>query len=138
MPMHDWTRVEPGTYHNFHQDFIIELCRTLNREILPEGFIAMADQRVGGPEPDVVALRLGGPDDRGGVAVAESPPAIRRAAAVESEAALYARKADRIAIRQGLGRVVAMIEVVSPGNKDTRAAVGGFVAKAVEFLRNGI
>ena len=47
-------------------------------------------------------------------------------------------KANRIAIREGLGRVVAMIEVVSPGNKDRRSAVAGFVAKAVDFLRNDI
>ena len=40
--------------------------------------------------------------------------------------------------RDGLGRVVAMIEVVSPGNKDSKHAIASFVAKAVEFLRNGI
>ena len=31
-----------------------------------------------------------------------------------------------------------MIEVVSPGNKESRSAVAAFVAKAVDFLRNGI
>src|SRR5262249_941650 len=56
----------------------------------------------------------------------------------ETEAALYSRKANRIAIRHGLGRVVAMIEVVSPGNKDSKHAIASFVAKAVDILRNGI
>jgi hypothetical protein len=31
-----------------------------------------------------------------------------------------------------------MIEVVSPGNKDTKHAVASFVAKAVDFIRNRI
>ncbi len=31
-----------------------------------------------------------------------------------------------------------MIEVVSPGNKDSKHAIASFVAKAVDFLRNGI
>ena len=33
---------------------------------------------------------------------------------------------------------VAIIEVVSPGNKDSKHAIRSFTAKAVEFLRNGI
>jgi hypothetical protein len=139
MPIHDWTRVESGTFHNFHQDWTIEICRTLNRGILPDGYFAMADQRVSGPEPDIVALRLRGPDEpRGGLAVAEMPPRIRRAGQTEADATRYAIKANRIAIRQGLGRVVAMIEVVSPGNKDSRHAVASFVTKAVDFIRHGI
>jgi hypothetical protein len=138
MPIHDWTRVEAGTYHDFHQDWTIEIRRTLNRGILPPGYFAMADQRVSGPEPDIVALRLRGPGPSGGLAVAETPPRIKVAARAATDVARYAQKANRIAIRQGLGRVVAMIEVVSPGNKDTRHAVASFVAKAVDFVRHGI
>lgn len=78
------------------------------------------------------------PNPRGGLVVAETPPRIHRAARVETETALYARKANRIAIHHELGRVVAMIEVVSPGNKDIKHAVASFIAKAVDFIRNGI
>jgi hypothetical protein len=139
MPIHDWTRVEAGTYHDFHQVWTIEIRRVLNQGVLPEGYFAMADQRVSGPEPDVVTLHLGGEGPGGGLAVAESPPRMRSAArANRTDAQLYARKANRIAIKQGLGRVVAMIEIVSPGNRDSRHAVGAFVSKAVDFLRNGI
>ncbi len=139
MPIHDWTRVDAGTYHDFHQDWTIEIRRTLNRGILPDGYFAMADQRVSGPEPDIVALRLRGPEEpSGGLAVAERPPRVRKAAQTETDAARYAMKANRISIRQGLGRVVAMIEVVSPGNKDSRHAVASFLTKAVDFVRHGI
>lgn len=108
MPIHDWTRVDAGTFHDFHQGWTIELRNRLNGGILSGDYIGMTE------------------------------PPIRQAARVETEAALYALKANRIAIRHGLGRVVAMIEIVSPGNKNSRHAIASFVAKAVEFLRNGI
>jgi Protein of unknown function (DUF4058) len=138
MPIHDWTRVSAGIFHDFHQGWTIEIRNRLNSGVLPEGYYAMADQRVSGPEPDIVALRLRGPDADGGLVVAETPPRIKRAARVETESALYARKANRIVIHHQLGRVVAMIEIVSPGNKDTKHAVASFIAKAVDFIGNGI
>jgi hypothetical protein len=138
VPIHDWTRVDAGTFLDFHRGWTIEIRNRLNSGILPDGYFAMADQRVSGPEPDIVALRLRGPEPTVGLVVAETPPRIKQAARVETEAALYARKSDRIAIRHGLGRVVAMIEVVSPGNKDSKHAIASFVAKAVDFIRNGI
>jgi hypothetical protein len=138
MPIHDWSRIPAGIYHDFHQGWTIEIRNQLNRGVLPEGYYAMADQRVTGPEPDIIALRLRGSEPAGGLAVAETPPRIQRAARVETEAALYARKANRIAIHHRLGRIVAMIEVVSPGNKDTRHAIASFVGKAVDFIRSGI
>jgi hypothetical protein len=139
MPLHDWPRVASGIYHDFHQVWTIAIRNALNSGILPDGYFAMADQRVGGPEPDVVALRTRGrPDTPGGLAVTEARPRLRSSARSQAEAVRYARKANRIAIHQGMGRVVAMIEVVSPGNKSSQRAVGAFVAKAVEFLSNGI
>lgn len=51
---------------------------------------------------------------------------------------MYARKANRITVRHLLGEVVAVVEVVSPGNKDSGHALRAFVAKAVAFLRHGI
>jgi hypothetical protein len=138
MPIHDWTRVDSGTYHDFHQGWTIEIRNRLNSGVLPDGYFAMADQRVSGPEPDVVALRLRGPEPKGGLAVAETPPRIKPAASAEADAARYAIKANRISIRQGLGPVVAMIEIVSPGNKDSRHAAASFVGKAVDFLRAGV
>ena len=43
-----------------------------------------------------------------------------------------------MAIRHRLGDLVAVIEVVSPGNKSSRAAIRSFVDKAVAFLRQGV
>jgi hypothetical protein len=126
MPIHDWTRVDAGMCQDFHQGWTIEIRNTLNSGVRPDGYFAMADQRVSGPELDIVALRLRGPEPTGGLVVAETPPRIKQAARVETEAASYARRANRLAIRHGLGRVVAMIEVVSPGNKDSKHAIASF------------
>ncbi|MEW4571182.1 DUF4058 family protein [Tautonia sp. JC769] len=138
MPMHDWTRVSPGIYHNFHQYWTIEISKVLNQGILPPGYFAMADQRVSGPEPDVIALKFRGPEPAVGLAVAEAPPRIRASGRAEIDAARYAVKANRLSVRDEIGQVVAIIEVVSPGNKDRQAAVSDFVGKAVTFLRNGV
>ena len=138
MPIHDWTRVDAGIFHNFHQDWTIEICRTLNRGLLPADYIAMTDQRVDGPEPDVITVRAGAAMVPGGLAVADAPPRARQVARVESDAAIYARRANRIIVRHQLGPVVAVIEVVSPGNKDSRHAIRAFTAKLIDFLRSGI
>jgi hypothetical protein len=138
MPIHDWTRVSAGGFHTFHQDWTVELYRTLNRGLLPPGYAAYTDLRVSGREPDVITIQSGGPAASGATAVADAPPRSRQVARVESEAAAYARKANRISIRHEFGTIVAIIEVLSPGNKDSKHSLGSFVSKAVEFLRSGI
>jgi hypothetical protein len=138
MPIHDWTRVSAGGFHNFHQDWTIEIYRALNRGLLPRGFTAFTDLRVGGWEPDVVSIASEGQELSGAIAVADAPPRARQVARVESEAAAYARKANRISVRHDYGQVVAIIEVVSPGNKESKHALGQFLSKAEEFLSHGV
>ena len=50
----------------------------------------------------------------------------------------FVSKANRIAIRHPLGHVVAIIEIVSPGNKSSRTALRAFVEKTAGFLRESI
>src|SRR5262249_4056211 len=103
------------------------------------GYFAMVEQKTGGPEPDVVTLELTPPPGLpapGGVAVNLQPPKARFVA--RSEAAGYARKANRVTIRHPDGDVVAVIEIVSPGNKDSDHAIRAFARKAVEFLQDGV
>ncbi len=54
MPVHDWTRVDPGIVHDFHHDWITEIKRALNRGILPSGYYALAEQHAAGFGPDVL------------------------------------------------------------------------------------
>ena len=50
----------------------------------------------------------------------------------------YAKRADRVVIRHGRGTVVAIIEIMSPGNKDSRNAIRTFVEKAADILNQGV
>lgn len=139
MPIHDWTRVRANRFHDFHQSWTIAIRNALNAGRLPPGYFAMVEQRAGGPEPDVITLDLNSCADAspaGGVALAEMSPKVHFV--TRSDAASYARKANRITIRHPDGDVVAVIEIVSPGNKNSRNAIQEFARKAVAFLHGGI
>ena len=140
MPIHDWTHVDAGLFHDFHQDWTIELRRTLNRGILPAGFVALADQQIGSAIPDVLTLNRGAKveenEEPGGLAVPTAPPKGRIVDELEEDS--YARRANRIRIQHRHGEVVAVIEIVSPGNKSSRTALRTFVRKSAELFWKGI
>lgn len=143
MPMHDWTKEDAGTYHNFHQSWTIRLMDALNGGRLPPGYFAMTDQRVEGWEPDLVSLYadpspVTSSPATGGLAVAERPPKVRLVSRPETDAGSYARRANRIVVKHKKGNVVAIIEIVSPGNKDRLHSVNQFVEKVRDFLRKGV
>src|SRR5579864_282876 len=57
----------------------------------------------------------------------------------ETDAEFYRRKKSSIVVRHVSGdRIVAMLEVVSPGNKASRHALRAFVDKACELLEHRI
>jgi hypothetical protein len=137
MPIHEWTRIEAGDFHHFHQTWIPLLAAALNRGLLPPEFMALTEQITGRPIPDVVTLQTRQPkSDRGGVGVLDTPPTAR--IVKKFEQTNYAKRADHIVIRHGRGKVVAIIEIMSPGNKSSRNAIDGFVKKATEILTQGI
>lgn len=85
MPIHDWTRVTAGTFHDLHFSWIGELKRVLNGGLLPEEYYAMTEQVAGERGPDVIALHARQPIGvfdsgpiSGATAVAEAPPLARR------------------------------------------------------------
>ncbi len=112
MPVHDWTRVSDDTFHDYHYSWVLEIKRALKRGLLPKGYYIMAEQFGGG---------LGAPD----------VTTIARDS--------YARLQRTLVIRHTSGdRIVAMIEVLSPGNKSSRHALRSFLDKAVAALDRGI
>jgi hypothetical protein len=72
----------------------------------------------------------------GGADRADAPPRTRFR--TESDAAHYARRADRLTVRHDDGTPVAVIEIVSPGNKDSRSAMAAFARKMANYLFHGI
>jgi hypothetical protein len=152
MPIHDWTRVDAGIFHHFHHEWISSISRALNSGLLPPDYYALAEQIAGGLHPDVLALEAtrrgpapakanGAADtverEEGGIALATTPPKVRFTMEIESES--YAHKRNRVVIRHRSGDdVVAMVEIVSPGNKSNRHGLRSFVDKTVELLDAGI
>ena len=145
MPLHDWTRVDAGLYHDFHQSWTVALCNALNGGLLPSDYFAMLERRISGPIPDVLTLELpptedGARDDAGeaggGLAVATAPP--RTDVVCRTEAAVYAGRANRITVRHRHGRVVAVVEVVSPGNKSGVHEFRTFIEKSADLIGRGV
>jgi hypothetical protein len=138
MPVHDWSRVDANLFHHFHRQWTIAVCNSLNTGLLPPGYSALVEQHAGGLAPDVLSVQQPPKENRparprGGLLTA--PPST---SLVKHARAALAARANRIVIRHQLGEVVCIIEVVSPGNKNGRAALRAFVQKTVEFLRQGI
>jgi hypothetical protein len=143
MPIHDWTRADAGTFHHFHHGWIEDLSRALNRGLLPPDHYALAAQIAGGLGPDVLTLQRPSNGARvtnapaAGVALAANPPKVHFRLRAETD--LYASKANAIVIRHiSHHEIVAIVEIVSPGNKSSRHGLRAFVDKAVSVLRLGI
>ena len=149
MPVHDWTRVLAGTFHDFHQAWIIELRNVLNGGLLPRPYYALAEQSAGQTGPDVLTLERqsdvetsrgdwsnGGPGG-GCLAVAEHPPLVT--INDEAEERQYARKQDHLVIHHASDdRAVAIIEIVSPGNKRSEQELDRLFLKMDSALQQGI
>ena len=114
--------VDHGIFHYFHQAWTIEISYALNGGILPPGYFALAEQVLGGPIPDVVTLQRQSteslPGSGGGLALADAPPQARFVTSVDAD--IYADRANRILIKHDSGQVVAVIEILSPGNKSSQ------------------
>jgi Protein of unknown function (DUF4058) len=144
MPVHDWTRVTAGTFHDFHCTWIPQIKNRLNEGVLPPNYYAQVEQVSGEIIPDVLALHAEPPfesldrDDGDGVAtaVAVVPPQVRFTAELEIDT--YAFLAREVVIRHSSNdRIIALIEVLSPGNKSSQVAFSAFLTKATAALRQG-
>lgn len=144
MPVHDWSRVSDGTFHDFHYSWVLEIKRALKRGLLPKGYYVMAEQ-FGGDlgAPDVLTLQAASaiPESEsplaGTATLTESPPVVHSRATIARES--YVRMQRTLIIRHTSDdRIVAMIEVLSPGNKSSRHAIRSLLDKAIAALDAGI
>ena len=136
MPVHDWTRVTAGVFHAFHNSSITAIQEALNNGLLPPDYYALGEQVAGPFAPDVLTLqavednRASTPGGHPGpIALAVAPPRVRFTAQTEMDE--YVRKQRTLVIRHGTDdRIIALLEIVSPGNKASRHALRSFVEKA--------
>lgn len=124
MPIHDWTRVDAGIFHDFHLTWLGTLRTALNSGLLPPAYYALAEQIAGGLGPDVLTLAV-------------SPPKVQLT--IRPVIDEYTAKRRTLVIRHvSRHRIVALIEVLSPGNKASRDSMRAFLRKAAAAITQGI
>lgn len=102
MPIHDWTRVDAGIFHDFHHEWVSTIKNALN-QMLPPNYYALVEKSF---------------------EIAESGQ--------------YETLAKSIVVHWQIDhRIVALVVIVSPGNKSDRARLGRFVARVDEMLSMG-
>ena len=151
MSIHDWSHVEAGIFHDFHHAWIEEIKRSLNAGLLPDDFYAMAEQQSGPFGPDVLTLQASESfgnsagiesanadvDESAYSSVLLAPPKV--ALTAEADLEFYRRKQNMVAVRHVSGdEVVAVVEIISRGNKSSNMAIKSLIDKAAELLYQGV
>jgi hypothetical protein len=133
---------QPGTWSDFHATFYVEIKAALNT-ILPPGFVARSDQYIWIHEPAAHdRMLLGKPDayvaephagvaSRAGTALAA--PATIVLPAVRREGNRYLKILD-----VHHHRVVTVLEVLSPSNKESGPDREAYLMKRNEYLATGV
>lgn len=133
MPLHDWTD-RPG-WEGMHLFWMTEIARDL-RGKLPPGYRAVI-----GSSPLVA---IGATPVKPDVAVAQSgrqPPTAPARTAIRApdfEVAVATLDEDTSVQVERDGRLVAVVELVSPRNKDRPAAREQYAARYLGYLRGGV
>ena len=151
MPLYDWSNIDAGIFHDFHTVWIGQIRNALNEGLLPGDFYALAEQHAGQMIPDVLTLRtppsprepvpvepppVWSGSESGGVAVADAPP---RVTTVETIDPVPRELRRTLTIRHvSTHRIVALLEIVSPSNKDRAEHIEQFAVKSANALEQGI
>jgi len=128
MPIHDWSRVPAGIFHHFHHGWITTLKSALNGGRLPDDHYALAERTRGFFGPEGLSL-LEDPDPDTAWPVEDAT----------TEITYFLHRQNGVVVRHSSDdRVVAIIEVVSRGNKSSEYALQKFVEKAAAALDHGV
>jgi hypothetical protein len=137
--------VDAGTFHAFHTSWITHLMEALNAGLLPKGYYALSEQIATRMQTDLLTLRaptphLLRPGTPGGLAVAEAPPpVVSLRPDPKRKPHRPIRRGRHLVVRHVSGhQVVALVEIVSPSNKDRKAHVRELAQKVVRSLEAGV
>lgn len=147
MPLHDHfhaPRIEEAPWEAFHSAWINTIVRHLNGSLLPRRYRAFPQihlgpfvetdlatfERVSESQPDAPA------PTNGGAAACWSPPEALQTLDLELPAQDVFEV--RVVDEQAGKRLVAVIELVSPGNKDRPDQRQAFIAKSASYLQEQV
>lgn len=135
MPMHDWTKVDAGIFHDFHQEWAIRISRVLNQSLLPADHYALL--MMARPPAVVEDDECEEPHIRyAGTAVRERPESMLP---ILSDATHYARVKNRVSIRRSSDdRIVSIIDIVCPGIKNGRIVFHRYLDELADLLEKGV
>jgi hypothetical protein len=115
----------------------------MNEGLLPKGYYAQSEQRAGQIWTDVITLsteKNGSPAfvrGNGVVALADSPPKVSLRMVPDPIGSYRLARRSLVIRHASEHRVVALLEIVSPANKDRASSVEDFVDKALAALTHG-
>jgi hypothetical protein len=132
MPLHHWPNPRVP-WRSFHNHWIVRLVEYLNQGILPPGFQARPTEFIVGIEPDLLLLQEADHPAPNGPRLALSEATTTAVLPPPAELPIVG-----IYSAYDTSRLVAVIEIVSPGNKDRPEAVQSFVEKAIFLLQDGV
>ena len=130
MPIHDWTKVPAGIFHDFHFLWAVDLSRSLNAGILPSNFYAMVEPAIPLEATDQECQIVGenASNDLG--------PSV---CDIVREPQLYTARRRRVVVRnERFDTTSAATEIVAPGNKSRSKEVDEFVARATCAFDEGL
>src|SRR5262249_28328890 len=138
MLIHDWTRVNAVVVRAFHLSWIDEISRALNRGLLPPDYYTLPEQIARGLVPDRLTLHRPAPEPPpaksqkrrrgGGTAVRTARP--KAHFYIPDAPKWYANLQKAVVVRHvSEHRPGAVLEIISPGNKDSRTSLVDFVDK---------
>ena len=142
MPIHDWTLVDAGTFHAFHTSWITHIMEALNAGDHCTAPSSGTGRRM---QTDVLTLRAPQPQQSSATASEGDRQTIPQACL-----RLHPDPAFRKPRVPGSGhlvgnasaqsghQVVALIEIVSPSNKDRKSHVRDMAEKVVRSLESGV
>lgn len=133
MPLHDWSRVPDNVFHGFHLGWLWTLARALNDGLLPAGYLARPEEYVGPFQSDVLTLQTASGTPPSPAQAGPAPTLVLEPPRIE------VHRERRITVFTARDeRRVGVIEVVSPGNKDSAPRAGLFRSKLLECLAAGL
>jgi hypothetical protein len=126
MPMHDWSRVDPGLFQSFRSSWISQLSSTLNQRTLPNDYYALMQ-----PAALSVEEIIARPGD-----VPFREPWRQN---VPDDLEFYRLRKSHIIVRRAADHsAVALVDIVSAGDKARTSAVTAIVERIVGLIRHGI